>query len=195
MLNEPLPNESATGIEPQPETPVSAMSSRRSPLKSPTMALAPGKLAQVVKLSMVLFTNVNVPLPLESAIGTRPQSAPVSAMSSRPSPSKSPATGTTLAVAAKPGKLATPDEVTVKRPSPFENATGIVPQLGEPVSATSCRPSPSKSPATGFTPGRLAQSGKFATQQRLTSVKLPVPLESAIGIEPQLEGPVNAMSS
>ena len=125
-LKVPSPFENATGIVPQPAGPVSAMSTQMSPLKSPVTALAPTVAAQVGKFVTALLVTWKLPLPFEKAIGMPLQpDTPVSAMSSRPSPSKSPTTACAAAPTASPGKLVTVRLVTVKVPSPFENAIGI----------------------------------------------------------------------
>ena len=100
----PPPLEKATGIEPQPLPPTMAMSSRPSPLKSPaTAAVAP--VAQTGKSARYSFFRVNLPSPFEWAIGMDAQPLPpTSAMSSRPSPSKSPVTGLTVEPMLQPGK-------------------------------------------------------------------------------------------
>src|SRR4051812_9419306 len=101
---------------------------------------------------------------------------PVRAMSAKPSPLKSPLTALTLLWLAQLQKLALiPDNATldtVKFPSPFENATGMLDQPAPPVSAISILPSPLKSPATGLAPLTVDHTGNCGTGW-LVIVKVP----------------------
>src|SRR3954452_11159356 len=108
-MNEPLPSDVATGIVTQPQGPVRAKSSSRSPLKSPQTAFAPKVEAQVGKFVTVAFVVVKraLELGLANAIGIVPQnSGPVSAMSSLPSPLKSQAKSFTPSAEAQTGNPA-----------------------------------------------------------------------------------------
>src|SRR5262245_45690228 len=114
---------------PHPTGPETAMSALPSPSKSPVTSLAPGVAAQAGKLATPLLVTKKLPSPRENATGIEPQPVgPETARSVRPSPLKSPDTSLAPGVAAQIGKLATPLLVTVKPPSPRENATGIEPQ-------------------------------------------------------------------
>ena len=102
-LNVPSPLENATGIEPHPAGPVNAMSVSPSWLKSPLMTFTPGVAAHWAKYQsgeVDTLAVLNAPFPLENPTGTvaHPE-GPVSAMSVRPSWSKSPVTTFALAVA------------------------------------------------------------------------------------------------
>src|SRR6185369_12369260 len=162
---------------PQLDGPVNATSLRPSPLKSPTSGFAFKVAAQTPKLTIGAFVTLKVPLPLENATGMLPQPVgPVKATSVRPSPLKSPASGFALAVAAQTAKLTIGAFVTLKVPSPLENATGMLPQPAGPVKATSVRPSPLKSPASGFALSVAAQTPKLTIRAFVTP-KVPSPLE------------------
>jgi hypothetical protein len=88
----PRPIDQAIRIVVQPETPVRAMSDRPSPSKSPTRRVTPLVADQPGKELMPMLRGSNVWLPFAYAMGTDPHElGPVSAMSVRPSPSKSPA--------------------------------------------------------------------------------------------------------
>jgi len=82
---------------------------------------------------------------------------------------------------------------TLNAPAPVPNATGIDAQNGEPVTAISVQPSALKSPTTGRTFAVLAHAPKLPTELFMT-VKLPLPLLSATGIEVHPDPPVSAMS-
>src|SRR4051812_11372723 len=75
-LNVPLPCEKATGTVFQPGPPTSAMSSLRSPLKSPDTGLTLGACAQRATLSPYTSLSRTVPLPCEKATGTVFQPGP-----------------------------------------------------------------------------------------------------------------------
>src|SRR6185503_4742410 len=169
-LKVPLPLEKATGMLPQPEAPVKATSLWASPLKSPTSGFAFKVAAQTAKLTIGAFVTLKVPLPLENATGMLPQpEGPVNATSVRPSPLKSPASGLAFKVAAQTAKLTIDAFVTLKVPLPLENATGMLPQPDGPVNATSVRPSPLKSPASGFALTVAAQLLKLPTPMLVTA--------------------------
>src|SRR3954468_7193574 len=111
---------------------------------------------------MLRLVTRNVPSPFENATGSVFHDTPfaeplVSATSPRPSPLKSPATGSAPGWVAQVPKSAVLRLVTRNGPSPFENAPGRVFQATPfdepPVSAMSVRPSPSKSPVIGLAPG------------------------------------------
>src|SRR3954470_10338497 len=92
--NVPLPYENATGTDPQPDPPTSAMSPKPSLLKSPATGLAPLTCAQDGMFATAELVTWNVPLPYENATGTDPQpDPPTSAMSPTTSSFKSPDTG------------------------------------------------------------------------------------------------------
>src|SRR5437879_3972110 len=104
-----------------------AMSVRPSPLKSPASTRAPGVAAQLAKSGALLLVTVKKPLPLEKATGMVAQPAPPArAMSVRPSPLKSPASTRAPGVVAQLAKSGALLLVTVKKPLPVENATGMV---------------------------------------------------------------------
>src|SRR5215813_10525356 len=114
-------------------------------------------------------------------------------MSVRPSPLKSPVSRLTSRREDQAAKSPIKVFVTVKLPSPFENAIGSVFQPTGPVSATSVLPSPLKSPVS-FTARRSdAQAAKSPTNE-LDTVKPPLPLEKATGKVFQPAGPVSATS-
>src|SRR6185295_19422074 len=132
-----------------PAGPVSAMSVRRSPLKSPVRMFTPGVAAHAAKSGRGLFLTSNDPSPRDSATGSEPQPAPAaSAMSVLPSPLKSPVRILTPGTAAHAAKSPAGRFVTLKLPLRFENATGTVVQPGGPSSAMSEAPSPLKSPTS-----------------------------------------------
>src|SRR4029079_17611573 len=85
----PLPLPNATGIDAHPDPPVNAISPTPSPLKSPGTAEA--AVARPGKVPTDMLVTTKVPSPLEKATGMEVQLLPpVSAMSPRPSPLKSP---------------------------------------------------------------------------------------------------------
>src|SRR6202020_481780 len=133
---------------------------RPFPAKSPVTISTPGVLAQPGKSPAGSLVTVQVPSPLSKATGivSHPDT-PVRATPVRPFPAKSPVTTLTPGVVAQAGKLPAGSLVTVQVPSPLAKATGIVAQPAAPVSATSVRPFPAKSPVTTLTPGVLAQAG------------------------------------
>src|SRR3954463_5060659 len=80
--NVPLPYENATGTEPQPDPPTSAMSPKPSLLKSPATGFAPLTCAPPGMCGPPALVTWKVPLPYENATGTEPQpDPPTSAMS------------------------------------------------------------------------------------------------------------------
>src|SRR6185503_13208914 len=161
---------------PQPDGPVNATSVRPSPLKSPASGFALAVAAQTAKLTIGAFVTLKVPLPLENATGMLPQpDGPVNATSVRPSPLKSPASGFALTVAAQTAKLTIGAFVTLKVPSPLENATGMLPQPEAPVKATSLWRSPLKSPTSGLAFKVAAQTAKL-TIGAFVTLKVPLPL-------------------
>src|ERR1700761_7249186 len=90
-------------------------------------------------------------------------------MASRPLSSKCPTTACTPLDAAHFGKSETGWLVTVKLPSPLENANGTVLQPGPPTRAMLVRPSPAKSPRRARTPALADQPGKLSTVLLVTS--------------------------
>ncbi len=114
-------------------------------------------------------------------------------MSVLPSPLKSPVrifTPGSWALCAKPGFAIL---VTLKPPSPLENATITESQPCPPASAMSVLPSPLKSPVRTFTPGSWALWAKPELAM-LVTLKLPSPLENAMGTESQPWPATSAMS-
>src|SRR2546429_490466 len=102
--------------------PVSAMSVRPLPLKSPVTTFAPAVAAQLAKSGAAPFVRVQVPSPLENALEELAHPvAPTRAMSVRPLPLKSPVTAFVPAVAAQLAKSGAAPFVTVQVPSPLEN--------------------------------------------------------------------------
>ena len=141
------------------------MSARSSSSKSPTIGLTPLALAQPAKLPASRLVTRQLPSPCAKAIGIVPQSPPrrISAMSERPSPSKSPTSGSTPLILAQAAKRPVLWLVMRQLPSPRAKAIGIVPQSPlRRISATSERPSPSKSPTSGLTPARSRPGGEAA---------------------------------
>src|SRR6185503_7651588 len=116
---------------------------------------------------------------------------PVIARSVFPSALKSPTRIFAFVVAAQPGKFPAGELVTLKVPSPFENATGMLFQPDGPVIAASVFPSPLKSPTRIFAFVVAAQPGKFPAVA-LVTLKVPSPFENATGKLFQPEGPVKA---
>ena len=97
------------------------------PPKLPAKALTPPVAAQPGKSFTEGLSTVKCPPPVETAIGTVAEPlAPVRTRAARPLPVKSPTSTLAPWSAAHLGKRSTVWLVTVKVPSPFENATGIV---------------------------------------------------------------------
>src|SRR5690349_1937756 len=115
-------------------------------------------------------------------------------MSVRWSPLKSPVRARAPAVLAQIGKSDTPELVTLHLPPPAANATGMVDQPEGPVSATSSRPSPLKSPLSRCAPALVAQAPKSPTYSLVTPHE-PSSLEMATGMVFQPAPPNSAMSS
>merc|ERR1719199_1237314 len=129
------------------------------------------------------------------ATGSVPQpEGPFNAISTLPSPLMSPATSCAPPWDDHCGKLARGLFVTVNDPSPLPKAVGNVPQPEFPHAAKSPFPSPSKSPATRFTPDSEDQDAKLLIAVLVTR-KLPSPLENATGTVPHPTGPLSAASS
>ena len=121
---------------------------------------------------------------------------PVSAMSVSPSRLKSPLTTCTPGVWAHDwAKYPTGALVTVKVPSPLENATGIVyhqDMSGPGSSAMSAKLSLLNLPVTTCTPGTWAQAAK-STDEALVTLKVPSPVDAATGTD-RKPLPVSAIS-
>src|SRR5215218_4991029 len=188
MLKVPSPLEKAMGMVLQPGVCLTrAMSVRPLPLKSPATTRTPGWFAQLgIKLGAPPLVMLKVPSPLEKAMGMvlQPGVCLTRAMSVRPLPLKSPATTRTPGWFAQLGiKLGAPPLVMLKVPSPLEKAMGMVLQPGVCLTrAMSVRPLPLKSPATTRTPGWFAQLGIKLGAPPLVMLKVPSPLEKAMGI-------------
>jgi len=105
-----------------------------------------------------------------------------------------PVSALTPGVAAEVGnRVVTVSLVTLKVPSPFENATGMVFQPAPPTNAISVIPSPLKSPVTTVTPGVAAEVGNKVTAS-LVTLKVPFPFENATAMVFQPAPPTNAIS-
>src|SRR3954452_9307351 len=146
-------------------------------------------LAWAAKFSAGGLVTVKVPSPVENAIGRVVQGAPnkngasgpgVNATSVRPSALKSPViTVVPRRSAAIEPNSPTGPLVTVKVPSPTENATGSE-EDPPPMSARSVRPSWLKSPETVRAPGTCAHPAKSGAGVLLT-VKVRSALANATG--------------
>src|SRR5262249_3905018 len=149
------------------------------PLKSPTSFVALGVADQPGKLATALLVMAKVFVAVANATGIDAHDGPVSTMSLRPSPLKSPSRAIALVFLAQLAKLPTGRSSTAKCPPREERATGIVVQVNPApaMRATSARPSASKSP-TSFCVGCAAQVGNWPTDW-FVIVKVPSPLADA----------------
>ena len=134
-----------------------AMSSRPSPLKSPTSGVSPENMKVPVVYQFRLSTNA---VPFDTATNTPPPGRKV-ATSSRPSPLKSPVRGISLPMLKKPfHSVALP-----RLPFPAFRPTKTLPswegfELRRKVT-TSAKPSPLKSPTPGVSLARQKLEARF----------------------------------
>src|SRR5690348_5922926 len=142
-------------------------------------------LARAASWGLVVLMTLNEPSLVENAIGADVQfGSPIRAMSVLPSWLKSPVNVFAVVLVAQNAKFPIPTPpppstlVTLKLPSPLENAIGIVCQLVSPASPISVLPSWLKSPVNVFAAVLVAQNAKFPIPtppppSTLVTLKLP----------------------
>src|ERR1044072_8394843 len=171
------------------------MSSRPSPLKSPTTICAAWCAQSEAKLPTSALLIWKEPSPLENAIGIVCQfGSPRSAMSERPSPLKSPTRRAADDAAAQNMKLGAVPWSKVNVPSPFENAILARVQLAPPIRAMSVRPSLLTSPVSLATFGVDAQLANVLSAY-VVALNEQSPLDAAKSIPGHPGRPASAMSS